>query len=114
MSDENKNLNLEKEDNKIKPEANAISDEDLENVGGGAIFYAGRYAGDRDHKWEVLDDETGDVVSRWGTKKDALKAARRAGESNERYYRMSTVEKKRDSYRQWEKYKDKDKYVNPY
>lgn len=98
MSDENKNLNFGKKGNKIESEAGAVSGEDLGNVAGGAVFYAGRWAGDKDHPWEVINDETGRVESRWATKKDAYAAANKEGQSTERYYLMSSIKKKRDSY----------------
>ena len=94
-----------------------ISGEKAGGVAGGAIFDAGRYAGDQNHKWEVIDDKTGEVLGRFGSKKQALSEAKEKGSSTERYYKMSTVEKKRDAWKQHNKFEDthqSDTFSNPY
>ena len=103
MSEEKKELNVE-----------ALSEENLDDVSGGAVFYAGKWAGDEAHPYEVLDDASGNVTGRVGTMEEAKAAAKRQGQSTVRYYRMSTVGKKRDAYKQYMKYKDLDKFDNPY
>ena len=77
-----------------------ISDENAEDVSGGAIFHAGRHAGDQKHKWEVIDDKTGKVLGRYGSKKQALAEAKSKGSSTVRYYLMSSIKKKRDAWNQ--------------
>ncbi len=95
-----------------------ISEEKADDVSGGAIFYAGRHAGDHDHKWEVIDDQTGNVLGRYGSKKQALLEAEEKGSSTDRYYKMNTIYKKRDAWKQRNKYKNVEQsdnnFFNPF
>lgn len=68
--------------------AQKLSDENLENVSGGAIFYAGDIAGHNpEAPWEVINDSghdvngkgQGAVLGQFSTPGDAADAARRLG-----------------------------------
>ena len=57
-------------------ENNRIDDKELENVSGGFIFNSTGIAGaDPWNNWEVIDNKTGDVISRFHTKEEALACA---------------------------------------
>ncbi|MBR1740454.1 MAG: hypothetical protein IJ733_01025 [Lachnospiraceae bacterium] len=61
-----------------------LSDDALEGVSGGYIFYAnGCQGSDPNRQWEVINDKNGDVIERFGTKEDAMKYAESIGESDE-------------------------------
>lgn len=51
-------------------ERQALNEDDLNNVSGGAISYAGKYAGDGNRPWEVLDS-SGNVVARCKSEQEA-------------------------------------------
>lgn len=116
MSKENKELN--EEVNETPEESKKLGEHGADDVSGGAIFYAGRWAGDKKHKWEVLDDTTGNVLGRYNSKQLAEAEALNKDVSTERYHLMSSVNKKRDAYKQHAKFEDVKKsdsnFENPF
>ena len=112
MAKENKienNINFKKDE---------VNNNSLNDVAGGAYWYAGKYAGDKKHKWEVIDDETGKVLGRYATKAEAKAEAELKGSSNVRYYKISTINAKRDAWKQHMEHIDSKQqntgYKNPY
>lgn len=101
---------------KKQDQANLVEDENLDEVAGGAIFHAPeRVAGDKEHRWEVLDDKSGNVLGRFGTKKEAKDYCEHNRISTNRIFRFSRVEKMRDAYQQHQKYYEDDpNWKNPY
>jgi len=64
---------MEGKDNKIVK----LNDEELEQVSGGMILYAGGLPEcDPYRPWEVIHNNTGEVLSRWSTQQEAEYAAR--------------------------------------
>ena len=52
---------------------NMLSDNELENVSGGLLFYAGDIDGsDPNRPWEVLDNNNGNVIRAFGNRDDAI------------------------------------------
>ena len=63
-------------------EKNKMTDEELDNVGGGLIFNARNIVGsDPNNPFEVLDDRTGDVLARANTYDLAVQYAKNMGKS---------------------------------
>lgn len=93
---------------------------ELENVTGGAYWYAGKHAVDKKHKWELIDDVTGKILGSFATAKQAKSEARLHGLSVTRYYFLSTILKKRDAYDQHMRmspdllYRQNGEWVNPF
>lgn len=57
-----------------------LSDNELNNVSGGYIFYAGNIAGSESKKpWEVIDNNNGRVLGRFENRDDAVRNARGYG-----------------------------------
>ena len=53
-----------------------LSDDELDNIGGGMLFYSvGIVGADPDKPWEVIDNN-GNVIDRFKNKDDAIKKAR--------------------------------------
>ena len=65
-------------------ENNAISDNELEDVNGGLLFYAGDVEGaDPRNPWEVINNASGEVVRRFNNYDDACDYARTYGPNPE-------------------------------
>lgn len=77
-------LPIERRKDMKELEKNRISDEELDNVGGGLIFNASQIIGsDPNRPFEVLDDRTGDVLARAQTYDQAVQYAKNMGKSYE-------------------------------
>lgn len=99
-----------------KNQTNVTTDEQVEDVSGGAIFDASNpnnelfvvfsrsVAGDRRHPWEVLDDVSGNVLARFGTKKEAQDYCQHYRVSPKRIRTMAQVEQMRDAWNQHQEY----------
>jgi len=108
--------NFEQEN--INFENNEVNNEKLDDVSGGAYWYAGKYAQDPEHPWEVIDDETGEIMGSYATKRQAKQEAKLKGSSTVRYYRLKTLNKKYDAWKQHDEFSDLKQqstgYKNPY
>lgn len=83
-----------------------LGDEEVGDVSGGYIFHVGaKDTPDPQHRWEVIDDRTGDVLGRYATRKQAIQEAKMKGVKLSRIWRGGYLQKLRDAYRQHEKYK---------
>jgi len=96
--------NFEKEN--INFDNNGVNNEKLDDISGGAYWYAGKHSEDPEHPWEVIDDETGEVLGRYRTELQAKQEAQAKGSSNTRYYSKKTLDNKRDAFKQHNNYKD--------
>lgn len=57
-----------------------VSDDFLESASGGAVFNAKGF-GHNETPWEAIDDTSGKVLGEYKTKREAVRAARDAGQS---------------------------------
>ena len=102
---------------KKQNQANLVEEENLKDVAGGAIFKTPDcIKGDPDHRWEVLNDQTGEVLARFADKGQAEEYCIKNNISSNRILAMGRVEKMRDAWKQHKKYYgDSDpNWKNPY
>ncbi|MCR4922666.1 MAG: hypothetical protein K5931_01515 [Lachnospiraceae bacterium] len=78
---------------------NKLSDDMLENVNGGNVFYAGNISGaDMSKPFEVINDVTGDVVERHSNLEQAIQGARSYGISPD-LINWDNLQDKRNKYK---------------
>lgn len=116
MTEENKKLSGEV--NETPEEAAELNEKDVGGVSGGGIYDMGVHTMDPGNPWVVLDDNTGDFLGFYGSKKQALQEAKAKGVSTVRYWSGKTVDKMQRAYKQHKKYENRLKknvdFNNPY
>ena len=67
---------------KMVDEKKELIDNESEDVSGGYLLDAGRYAGDTSKPFEVIDDADGRVLGRYANRNDAKKMAKNKNQLN--------------------------------
>lgn len=84
---------MKKDELKGKAEAIALDDKDLEQVAGGLVFDAtGLPECEIGRPWEVLHNNTGEVLSRWSTQWEACEAAKKYNSGSVYDTQLCTIE----------------------